>query len=216
MKHTIRFLTFHTLLVLAIGCSADRAGDTTGFDPWTADEKASLLSELDRSQDAVVDACRLLTADQWQFRESPDRWSIIEIVEHLQLQDLMFWRELYVLMQFPAMHYYHGLHKAPDSVFVSYATVTGANTSRAPWYIRPHGRWQTIEQALEIYRETRARIRELVETSEVDFRQYITPRGWRDQAELRDLHQLVLLLVAHTDRHHGQIERVKAHPDWPE
>ncbi|MDX1410014.1 MAG: DinB family protein, partial [Saprospiraceae bacterium] len=180
VERTFRYLTFHLLLVLAIACSSDQSSDYAGFDPWTEEEKTYLLSQLDRTHDAILRTCDTLSITQWQFRESPDRWSVAEIVEHLQLQDLMFWRELYVITQFPDMHYYHGMHKAPDSVFLSYATVTSENTSVAPWYIRPYGRWTSREKALSMYSETRGEIRELVSTTQVDFRQFITPRGWRD------------------------------------
>lgn len=61
---------------------------------WTAADKQSAIDNLVRTRDAVVKETENLTPEQWAFRESPDRWSIAQIVEHLALWEIVWFREL--------------------------------------------------------------------------------------------------------------------------
>ncbi|MGX5853860.1 DinB family protein [Dyadobacter jiangsuensis] len=61
---------------------------------WTAADKQATIDQLTRTRDAVVKETENLTPEQWTFRESPDRWSIGEIVEHLALWEIIWSREL--------------------------------------------------------------------------------------------------------------------------
>jgi len=68
-----------------------RAQDTT---LWTEDDRTYLLENLIRSKEALIKETKGLTDKQWSFKESPDRWSIKEIIEHIGIWELLLTHEV--------------------------------------------------------------------------------------------------------------------------
>jgi hypothetical protein len=72
--------------------------------------------------------------------------------------------------------------------------------------------------------KARGELLKLVEDTDIDFRKqftFRTPVEGKDITALkigqvRDLHQLLLTGIAHTDRHLNQIRQIKQHSDYPE
>ena len=52
---------------------------------WTEADRKFLLDNLTRSKQEIIDETKNLTQAQWNFKESPDRWNINQIVEHIAL-----------------------------------------------------------------------------------------------------------------------------------
>lgn len=50
---------------------------------WTGADQRYTVENLRRTRDALTQEVEHLTDAQWHFRESTDRWSIAEVVEHL-------------------------------------------------------------------------------------------------------------------------------------
>src|SRR6185436_17596673 len=61
---------------------------------WTDADRKYLLENLIRSRDELVKETQGLSKKQWTFKESADRWSINEVVEHLAIFELIFDREI--------------------------------------------------------------------------------------------------------------------------
>ena len=70
------------LLLLAISANAQEK-------LWTEADRQYTLDNLKRTRDDLVKETENLTAEQWKFKESPERWSIAEIVEHLGNWELL-------------------------------------------------------------------------------------------------------------------------------
>src|SRR5437868_15499393 len=49
----------------------------------TPADRDSALKYLESTRQGIVDATQGLSANQWNFRAGPDRWSIAEVVEHI-------------------------------------------------------------------------------------------------------------------------------------
>jgi hypothetical protein len=52
---------------------------------WTEADRKYLLDNLTRSREELIKETKGLTMEQWNFKESPDRWSINQIVEHIAI-----------------------------------------------------------------------------------------------------------------------------------
>jgi len=50
---------------------------------WTAADQRYTVDNLRRTRNDLTREVENLTDAQWHFRESPERWSIAEVVEHL-------------------------------------------------------------------------------------------------------------------------------------
>src|SRR5687768_15502008 len=83
--------TLLTLLVSTLFTLSVSAQETPR---WTENDRQYLLENLMRTRKAVEQETETLSPRQWNFKESPDRWSINEVVEHLAIWELLFDREI--------------------------------------------------------------------------------------------------------------------------
>jgi hypothetical protein len=81
MKITLVALTLvFGLIILVEGqTSTDKAPTTP---TWTEADRKYLVDNLIRSKEEIIAETKNLTKEQWNFKESPDRWSINQIIEH--------------------------------------------------------------------------------------------------------------------------------------
>ena len=56
---------------------------------WSEADRKYLLDNLTRSREELIKETKGLTKEQWNFKESADRWSINQIVEHIAIWELL-------------------------------------------------------------------------------------------------------------------------------
>lgn len=61
---------------------------------WTEDDRKYLVANLQRTKDALIKETENLTEAQWNFKESADRWSIKQVVEHVDIWELLLMHEV--------------------------------------------------------------------------------------------------------------------------
>jgi hypothetical protein len=81
-------------LTLIFGLLNLSKGQTNTNEPskapiWTEADRKYLVDNLIRSKEEIIVETKNLTKEQWNFKESPDRWSINQIVEHICLWELI-------------------------------------------------------------------------------------------------------------------------------
>lgn len=191
-------------------------GTLRGQTQWTENERQMLIAGLERTEQLVRSELAGLSSSQWTFREKPERWSIAEIVEHLGVQDDMYFREICLLVQQPPQPSYQDKVRGNDAAILEY--VTDAEIGQASWYLEPKGRWRDPRQAAQAFSNSRRHLTDFVRTTKADLRQHFTFRsyaGKQNRWSVRDLHQLMLTTIVHTERHVGQMRKVKADPGFP-
>lgn len=213
-------ITIFLLLTSLMGCqNSVRTQAETNW--WTEEERTYIISELERTTTALRNEIQDLSLDQWNFREEPSRWNIGEIVEHLEMQNQLHFREIAVIANSPRHLEYRSITKGMDGYFTKYATDT--IKGQANWFLQPKGKFSTKESTEDAFYTARGKLKEFVEQTEADLRKQFTfraPMYKKDISELtigevRDLHQLLLTGIAHTDRHLLQIRNIKKHPSFP-
>jgi hypothetical protein len=172
-------------------------------------ERRQGLEYMDRTRDAVLNATRGLTEEQWRFKPAPGRWSIAEITEHLALaEDFLFGNVTGQVMKQAA-------GKADrDNAMLDKMVLTvipdRSNKATAPEPLTPAGRW-TPAAAVAHFEHSRARTTEYLKTT-AGLRDHVmdSPIG-----QPLDAYQWLLFAAAHCERHTKQILEVKAHPAFP-
>ena len=208
--------------LIAISCkqnSYTAHGNTDAW--WTEDDRSSLIAGLNRTTSELHAEIADLTAVQWNFRETRERWSIGEIVEHLEMQNQLHYREISVTSKAPQHLEFRAITQGQDSHFSQYSTDT--TRSKAQWFLEPRGRYPSRDAGWSAFHKARSELTLFVEQTGIDLRKQFTFRAPVAQKEIseirigevRDLHQLVLTGIAHTDRHLTQIRTIKRHPDYP-
>lgn len=177
---------------------------------WTEGDRKYLLDNLIRSKQEIIDETKNLTREQWNFKETPDRWNINQIVEHIALWELLFMRDVSrALAREPDPAF---AHYAPDSVFLD--DPKGLKQNNAREYTKPfsfavplgnnEGKnnviWLTTmrNESIEYLKKENKNIR----------LQY-------DYSSGVNVHQYYIMIFSHTDRHLRQLRKVKAHPNYP-
>ena len=207
---------------LAVSCTSKSGKQGTSDQQWWSEaDRALILSELDRTTNTLKNETIHLTEAQYNFREDNGRWSIIEIIEHLELQNLLHYREISATSLAPQYLEFRRITEGQDAHFTKYSTDT--TRSKAKWYLEPRSRYKNIEDSWKAFFKARNELKLLVKETQIDLRKQFTfraPVEGREINELkigqvRDLHQLLLTGIAHTDRHITQIQNIKKNPDYP-
>lgn len=224
MKNLI--VTLILLSVTSISCENQQNEkkvdqENTSEKLWTEENRQFLIQELSRTRNELINEVKDLNDKQWNFKEEPGRWSISEIVEHLEVQDELYFREIFLTSKTPQSTKYIEIVKGNDEKFLAYAVDT--TKGKAAWYLEPIGRFCSKELAEKSFLRTRNHLIKFVEETDLDLRKFFTFRKYIDDGglsdvrlwDVRDLHQLLLTDIAHTDRHLNQLRKVKDHPNYP-
>jgi len=178
---------------------------------WTDSDRTYLLENLNRTRDSLIMETRNLSAKQWNFKESPDRWSIKQVVEHLAIYELLFDREISQAMNTGPQTELNKTVK-PDSVYLGFIMeekphVTGEYTKPFTFTV-PMG-LNEGKNNVEWFLTMRNESIDYLKTTAADLRSYYMKPG------RPNVHQVYIYVFGHTDRHLRQIRKIKQHPGFP-
>lgn len=178
---------------------------------WTEADRKYLLDNLTRSRDEVLAETKGLSKAQWSFKESPDRWSINEIVEHIAIWELLLCNRISNLLSTDA-HPELAANAAPDSDALGFIMELKLHYSLD--YTKPFS--YTIPMGINDLQNNLAWLMKLrnesiryVSTTKDDLRAHFFT------GDNHNPHLTYITLFGHTDRHLRQIRKVKQHPDYP-
>lgn len=178
---------------------------------WTEAERKYLIENLTRSREAIIKETKNLSKAQWNFKESPERWSISQIVEHLAIWELLLQREIS-----------QGLVAGPRPELTKDARTDSATLAFlgeeklhiATEYTKPFTFTVPMglnegEHHLTWFLKMRNEGIGYVDSTTTDLRAYFLRPG------RGSTHQIFITTFAHTDRHLLQIRKVKLHANYP-
>jgi len=177
----------------------------------TASERKTLLAELASSQAQLLQLVSSLTPQQWAFHESPDRWSIAEIVEHLIVFEGFVGNAIAKALAEPPQPEKKAL--APGNE----PRILGLASSRHTKIVareaaRPTGRWTDPDQLIAEFRKARTQTMAFVTETNADHRSHFFAHLIFSDL---DCYQWLILLSSHIARHAAQIEEIAANPAYP-
>lgn len=138
--------------------------------------------------------------DEAHFKAAPERWSIVEIVEHVMVAEerMLDWA---TAGSTPAEG---PSDTSRDSKLIRLAHNRGRRFE-APKGAAPTGRFATLAAALEAFRASRERSRAYVDSTTEDLRSRTAPHAIGPV----DAHQCLILLARHPMRHAAQIREAR-------
>ena len=179
-----------------------------------ANDRQLLLDQLNASQSRLLAVAADLTTQQWHFRESSDRWSIAENIEHLIHFESFITQAIANALARPAEPEKQSQAASKQPRVLS----LGSNESRraqlkAREVVRPTGKWSEPNVLIEEFRSARVRTLAFAAETDDDLHTHFFPHiAFGDL----DCYQWLLVLSFHTDRHVLQIQQVQAHAVYPE
>lgn len=216
MNNKINLFAVAAALALVVGCADNREigmsdADSVPMADATEITGAEVALEALRANEqafhAMLDG---LTPEQLAHQESPERWSIAGVAEHIVVVENMFRPMIEAAIasgENPAA--------APDSGATDEAIVGGmadrTQTFEAPPEAQPTGRYTSVDQIMTDFHAARGETIALIENADVDLRQTY---GEHPFLGTIDVVQWVLFVSSHADRHLAQVQQVKDDPGY--
>jgi hypothetical protein len=168
------------------------------------------LQYLETTRKNIVDATRGLSEAQWNFKASPFKWSVAQVMEHIAASEdlLRQMAEAQIKQQAPAVPD-RDLKKTDDRVLE--LVPDRSRKFQAPEQLRPRNQFGSPEASLKHFLESRAKTVELLKSTP-DLRAHVSESGLLGKI---DAYERILFVAAHSERHTKQLLEVKADPKFP-
>jgi hypothetical protein len=171
-------------------------------------ERQFVLDQLALSEARLLELVDGLTPEQWSFRETRERWSIAEIVEHLILFENFILRTIATVLEAPPEPGKKSGAARKEPLVMGLANARSTKI-QARESLRPVGNWPDADERIAELRNTRARTMTFAAETEADLRNHFFPHlAFGDL----DCYQWLVVLAQHGARHVLQIEEIKADP----
>jgi hypothetical protein len=176
--------------------------------PMTEDDREHLLVHFEMTTQMLAEQVRGLSPAQLEYKASPDRWSIRQVVSHLAVAEPDYWHEIKeALKAAPDMK--DKKSTATDADILWYGidrvvhTKTGGGHEKVDTY-------RDLGEALGKFQALRATMIDYIKTTNDDMRAHSF--GNREPI---DCWQWMLEISTHAERHIQQIREIKNDPDFP-
>ncbi len=199
--HLLRHCTIITVTVCLLSASLLAA-------PLTDEDRQHLLVHFEMTTQMVGEQVRGLSPAQLEYKASPDRWSIREVVSHLAVAEPDYWRDLQKSLK-AAPDMKDKKSSATDADILWYGidrvqhTKTGGGHEKVDTY-------KDLGEALGKLQALRATMIEYIKTTNDDMRAH----SFGDRQPI-DCWQWMLEISTHAERHIQQIREIKNDPNFP-
>lgn len=176
--------------------------------PMSKEDREHLLVHFQMTTQMLAEQVHGLSPAQLEYKASPDRWSIREVVSHLAVAEPDYWRDIQkALRAAPDMN--GKKSAATDADILWYGidrvvhTKTGGGHEKVDTY-------KDLGQALGKFQALRAVMIEYIKSTNDDMRAH----SFGDR-EVIDCWQWMLEISTHAQRHIEQIREIKNDPNFP-
>jgi DinB superfamily len=174
-------------------------------------ERSRASAELEASREEFLQATKGLSAAQWRFQPSPERWSIAECCEHLAIVEARALKRIAAAVQQASTDSSTRAQvKLADDAIVPSA-LSRANRLQAPKPLLPTHR-ETPDNFVQELLQQRCNTLAFVGSTQDNLRAHFLEHPLLG---MLDTYQWVLLISGHMRRHTAQIEEIKSDPRFP-
>ncbi len=174
-------------------------------DPMTQVEREHLVAHLEMTQSWLTGEVSPLSHAQLNFRPSPDRWTVAEVVQHLVISEPNYWKLLQDGLKQPPKKL---AEQATDADVLWYGIDRTQHEKTSPNQ-NPKDQQIDSAEALKKFLAMHAQLLEMARTTKEDLRGHAVP-DWGV-----DAYQCLLEISTHEQRHILQIREIKASAGFP-
>jgi mannose-6-phosphate isomerase-like protein (cupin superfamily) len=177
----------------------------------TERSKEELLAELDASEQATLKLFEGVAESQARFRQADGRWSLAEILDHLNATETMFLQNARKLSEDKHTKSVSGFEPGPIERLLAAVIANRNQRLNAPEPLLPKEAARPFAESLAEFRRRRQETKAFVRIAELRGARAVHPLG---QTNL-DAYQWMFTLAAHNRRHLEQAAEVMADPRYP-
>jgi hypothetical protein len=182
----------------------------TAAAPISQQDRDTLIKDLQASRTAFLNAIAdVKTEAQWNYKPSPDRWSVAECAAHIIAAEQYFRDSIAAALKSPALPV--AQQSTAGDATIAKMVRDRSSKFQAPAALEPQGKVVPKAQAITDFEATRAKTLDYVRTTQDPLREH----GAGTPPQVTTAYQLVLMLSGHTERHTAQLLEVKASPGYP-
>jgi hypothetical protein len=178
----------------------------------TADERAQVLQWLQESRAEFLAAIDGVTAEQWKWKPTPERWSVGETAEHIVLAEGMLFGNVQKAVAAPVNPDWEEKTKGKTE-FIERVLAPRLGKAKAPEAIVPSGN-MTQAEVRERFEAQRAGIVKFAADTQIALKEHTVDHPFPVFGTL-NAYQWLIYLPLHTERHDKQIAEVKATDGYP-
>lgn len=171
--------------------------------PLTDIERQRLIAHLELTASWLIDEISGLSSAQLSFRRAPGMWTILEVLDHLNVTGDIYWQDLQAALKTPT-----GQKTMMTDTDVLWYGIDRTNREQAIPSEVPKG-LRDIRAGLGTFRKLHDRLLQYVRTTRDDLRGHFVER------QRCDAYQWALLISTHGQRHILQIREIKADSKFP-
>jgi len=187
------------------------------FSSFTIADKAELTEaerkfatdHLNQTRTDLINAVQGLSDAQLNFKPAPDRWSVLECVQHITLTSEGLFGFVQQTLKTPNDSAFKPT--VTDDQFITMVEDRSHKAQAAEPFKPEHATFKTLEETLKSFNAGRDSLVTYVQTTHDELRDHIAVLPFAKV----DAYQLILLISAHTNRHTQQLNEVKADPNFP-
>jgi hypothetical protein len=175
----------------------------------TEAERKFAVDHLNKTRADLIAAVKDLSDEQLNYKPAPDRWSVLECVQHITLASEAIHGLVQQTLKSPNDSGFKPT--VADEAFINMIEDRSHKVQAAEPLKPVHSPYKDISSVLKSFNEERDSLIAYVNTTNDDLRGHITDLGFAKV----DAYQVILLVSAHTNRHTQQLNEVKADPGFP-
>lgn len=173
-------------------------------------EREAALALLARSRTAVLNAVEGVTEDQARWKPMPERWSILEYIEHPAVSDDALVGLVKRSLESPAHTETEDERRAREQKIRETPIPRGVN--RAPEGLKPVARFDSLKEAVAAFLAARERTIEYATSTTEDLRRHFAPHPVLGTL---DAYQWLCGNARHAETHAAHVVEIRGMPDFP-
>lgn len=200
-------------IVLMLACCFGWSSAATADDgKISAEERAKVIKLLKESQAETMEALEKLSDEQLKFKSAPERWSVLEVAEHILLAEGRIFGAVQAALAAKPNPDWETKTKGKTELLED---VLGGRKGKAqaPESIVPSGKL-TREEIIKKYKEARAKTLKFAEETDLPLKAHTFDNPFPVFGTL-NAYQWLIYVPLHNIRHNKQIAEVKADPNFP-
>jgi hypothetical protein len=172
--------------------------------PITDLERQRLVAHMEMTASWLEDEVRGLSTAQAAFRPAPNAWTILEVLDHLVVVGLIYWKDLQGAKEVSAGRV--GMMTDADVLWYGIDRTHRETALRTE---EPSRKLPDVRSGLDSYRTQHAELLQYIRTTKDDLRRRFVER------QNSDAYQWALLISTHEQRHILQIREIKRDAKFP-
>jgi len=175
----------------------------------TEKERESAIKRLTRTRQEVLDAIDGVTETQARWKPAPDRWSILEYLEHLAVSDDALIAMIERSLKTPAKPETEEERRAREQKIRETPIPRGVN--KAPEMLQPAGHFASLADARGAFLAARDRTLEYARTTQADLRSHFSQHTVLGPL---DGYQWLTGNAHHAETHAAHIREIRSLPGF--